>query len=228
MDLVALRKLTKLCQTDGQFVIRMVHAMARRYGCCMVLPTIQLGELPSRDKVRRAFLNALALSKGQGYIVILPLVLLDEGALMSHANFMIGDLRTSTFIRFEPHGSMSKRRRRTADYALYVLLKSVIGKLDVWGLSPITCPHYGPQHAQEQVFTREGIDLTGLCVLVSLMTAEHFLKRICNSPLLSPDDFVDAFRLSQIEVGASNSPFNIKSLDRSLVALSQFVSLYHS
>lgn len=227
-----LSKLLYRLQRDKNFVTRMAQHIAAQHPRCILMTPISLYQgaiTPSVNGIRTNFFKALRRTKSKGHILVIPLQIWDLDWCYAHANFLVGDLRTSTFVRFEPHGSIGRRHqlasRVDVERPFFTMLQRVVGHINIYPLA-WSCPLYGIQWTQQLAFQNQGIDLSGLCVLMSLVGASAFLKHVCHDKILQPDEFVDAFRVSQLEAGASNSPFDVRSKVRVMAAIKHFVNTY--
>jgi hypothetical protein len=150
-----------------------------------------------------------------------------------HANFLFVDLLSRTYLHFEPHGGRQWLHR---DTQASILRRSFQEQLDRLGRvfghiqrlhsTWQTCPYYGLQWVQQLAFKERGILSTGLCALMGLMFFEGLLASLCRDPVHSEQALLQRFRDIQVQQGASNSPLNLKALDRVWLSMQRFANEY--
>lgn len=230
-----LHKVVMRFSQDMYFAMRCVTAFARRHQV-VCMPLVSLYKpLDTIDYLGAVLLKQLIKFKmpKQIYILVPVATWYPEE---DHANFLLIDVQQGVCLRFEPHGGKqevrvhwdksSSIRVSTVEvqniYAYLVKIERIVGtKIELYN-AKTTCPHYGTQFAQEMWFEKNKLDIKqGLCVLISIMTMTEMIKR-----LRSSENTIELFREVQLQLGASNSPFDYASVDRAKLKVLSFVNSF--
>ena len=143
-----------------------------------------------------------------------------------HATFLATDLRSRHCVSLDPWGGSASRSASTALARTASALSRVTGVVHYLGSPAFTCPHYGPQMSLQM---SEPVYGSGLCFVLAVLVFKAFLRRLLGvygSDATTPAQFLDAFRLAQLDVGASDSPWDARAAGRVQGAVDRLVRRY--
>ena len=218
--------------SDPHFVARFVRSEFARIPYCAVTPVMETREvtaryttemaLPGVSDLRAAFFAAMRAKAYPRYLCVAVSHDRPGQWARPHAMFLLCDLQAGLAIGYDPWGGqavaspLGELARRMC---------TVVGALRYLGSASI-CPYYGPQTTLQLAAPPYGTDV---CVLLNVLVCKAFLQRlhgVFRDATPSPAQFLAAFRAAQLDVGASDSPLNIRSVGKVQAAIARLAHRY--
>ena len=233
-----LQKVVLRFSQDMRFTMRYILSVARHYRV-VTMPIFPLYQpVVSVDVLRTSFIREYIRIGAPKYIYLLVPVAVwypEE----DHANFLIIDVQKGVCLRFEPHGGMPENRAHwdkssftavtsveSRQIKLYLDgMRAIIGRQIGLVNASLACPYFGTQFSQSRWFERNSVDIRqGLCVILSVLTMTRLLSSLRQDETKNQTkDLLQVFKNVQLELGASNSPYDMTSLDRTKTQILAFV-----